>query len=236
MQGAWRAWLQEEGVSDNLKGLSQAQLQVRYWYNEELVSRNFLIPGSLAIIMALTGTLLTALVISREWERGTMEALMSTPVRISELILGKMIPYFFFGMFSFGMSVCVAILFYHVPFRGTWLLLGLVSSVFLFTSLGLGLLISAIARNQFVAAQAAQVTAFLPAFILSGFIFEISSMPWPIQMLSYILPARYYVSSLQTLFLVGDVWSLLLFNMLPMAVIGSIYFYFSVRITVKRLD
>lgn len=236
VQGAWQIWLQQQNQSNELKGLPLIKVQPRFWYNEELHSRNFLIPGSLAIIMTLIGTLLTALVVSREWERGTMEALMSTPVNIFELILGKLIPYFILGMGSMFMCFFIAVFLYSVPFRGSFLLLGLISSVFLFSALALGLLISTIARNQFAAAQAAMVSAFLPAFMLSGFIFEIASMPLPIRLVTAVLPARYFVSSLQTLFLVGDVWSLLLFNLMCMLVIGIFLTAVTLRRTVKRLD
>jgi ABC-2 type transport system permease protein len=132
VQGAWQIWLQEEALSNNLKGLPKVNAQPRFWYNEELKSRNFLIPGSLAIIMALIGTLLTALVISREWERGTMEALMSTPVNIYELVLGKMIPYYILGMISMTVCVFISVFLYDVPFRGSFIVLGLVASVFLY--------------------------------------------------------------------------------------------------------
>jgi ABC-2 type transport system permease protein len=236
VQGAWQVWLQQEALSYGLKGLPLVKTQSRFWYNEELQSRNFLIPGSLAIIMTLIGTLLTALVVSREWERGTMEALMSTPVNIFELLLGKLIPYFILGMSSMTMCVFIAVFLYSVPFRGSFIVLAIVSSVFLFSALGLGLLISTIAKNQFAASQAALVSAFLPAFMLSGFIFEIASMPLPIRILTYILPARYFVSSLQTLFLVGNVWSLIWFNLIPMLIIGLILFGLTLSRTVKRLD
>lgn len=236
VQGAFSSWLQQEKINNNLKGLPLAVLQPRFWYNEELESRNFLVPGSLAIIMTLIGTLLTALVVAREWERGTMEALMSTPVSITELLFGKLIPYFTLGMVSMAMCVVVAVFVYHVPLRGSALLLAFVSAVFLFTALGLGLLISTIARNQFVAAQAALVAAFLPGFILSGFIFEILSMPPIIQMVTYIIPARYFVSSLQTLFLVGNVWQLILYNIIPMFGIGLFFYFVTALKTVKRLD
>ena len=236
VQLAFQNWLQQEKISRGLTGLPLVQAQQRFWYNEELESRYFLIPGSLAIIMTLIGTLLTALVVAREWERGTMEALMSTPVSIVELLIGKLIPYFILGMFSMAICVAFSVLFYHVPFRGSLLLLGVVSSVFLFTALGLGLLISTLAKNQFVAAQAAMVAAFLPGFILSGFIFEISSMPVWIQMITYIVPARYFVSSLQTLFLVGNVWRLVMIDIFIMLIIGLVVFLITASKTVKRLD
>lgn len=236
VQGAWQTWLQEQQITRNIQGLSLAVLQPRFWYNEQLESRNFLIPGSLAIIMTLIGTLLTALVVAREWERGTMEAMMSTPVSIWELIIGKLVPYFVLGMTSMTMCVAISVLFYHVPFRGSFLLLALVSGIFLLTALGLGFLISTISRNQFVAAQAAIVAAFLPGFILSGFLFEISSMPFVIQLITYVVPARYFVSCLQTLFLVGNVPSLLIANTIPMAIIGGLLFLIIAHNTVKRLD
>lgn len=236
VRGAWQTWLQIEHISSNLQGLPLVTILSRFWYNEELESRNFLIPGSLAIIMTLIGTLLTALVVAREWERGTMEALMSTPVTIEELLVGKLVPYFALGMLSMIMCVVLSVMIYNVPFRGSILLLLLVSSVFLITALGLGLLISTLTRNQFVAAQAAIVAAFLPGFILSGFLFEISSMPKVIQWITFIVPARYFVSSLQTLFLVGDVYQLIWSNLIPMILIGLLIFFITSRKTVKRLD
>lgn len=236
VQGAWQVWLAQEALSSDLKGLPLVIPQPRFWYNEELESRFFLIPGSLAIIMTLIGTLLTALVVSREWERGTMEALMATPVSITELVIGKIVPYYVLGMGSMFVSTLCAILFYHIPLRGSIWLLAFVSSVFLLCALGLGLLISTIARNQFVAAQAAIVSSFLPAFILSGFIFEISSMPAPIREFTRLIPARYFVSSLQTLFLVGNVWKLILMNVLFMLIFAAIILTITARKTVKRLD
>lgn len=236
VQAAWQNWLRQEHITNKLEGLPLIETQPRFWYNEKLESRNFLIPGSIAIIMALIGTLLTSLVVSREWERGTMEALMSTPIHIVEILIGKLVPYFVLGMMAMTMSVMIAVFFYQVPLRGSFLVLALVASVFLFAALGQGLFISTLARNQFAASQAAIVSAFLPAFMLSGFIFEIASMPLPIRMLTYILPARYFVSSLQTIFLVGNVWSLLFYNVLGMLILGVFLFILTARRTVKRLD
>lgn len=234
--GAWQNWLRQKSIINATNQESLVKAVPRFWYNEQLESRNFLIPGSLAIIMTLIGTLLTALVVAREWERGTMEALMSTPVHIVEIIIGKLVPYFILGMAAMTMSVSIAIFFYGVPFRGSFAVLFIVSSVFLLTSLEMGLLISTLARNQFGAAQAAIVSAFLPAFMLSGFIFEIASMPLPIRLFTYILPARYFVSSLQTLFLVGNVKWLLTHNVIAMGIIGIILFVAISKKTVKRLD
>jgi len=233
---AWSLWLQQEKISNNLQGLPLINIQPRFWYNEELLSRNFLVPGSLAIIMTLIGTLLTALVIAREWERGTMEALMSTPVTIHEILIGKLIPYFILAMSSMIFCVITAVFVYNIPLRGSWLLLAWMTTCFLFPALGLGLIISTLTRNQFAASQAAMTSSFLPAYILSGFIFEIASMPKIIQAFTYLLPARYFVSALQTLFLVGNVWTLMFYDMIPMLIIGMGLFLLTARITVKRLD
>ncbi len=236
VQAAWTNWLQQEAISNNENTLSLVNPEIRYWYNEELESRNFLIPGSLAIIMTLIGTLLTALVVSREWERGTMEALMATPVTVTELVVGKLVPYFVLGMCSMLLCTSVAVFFYHIPLRGSLLLLLVVSALFLLSSLSIGLLISTIARNQFVAAQVAIVASFLPAFILSGFLFEISSMPAPIRAFTYLIPARYFVSSLQTLFLVGNIWQLIFINGAYMFVFGATIISLTTYKTAKRLD
>lgn len=234
--GAWANWLQQEAIDRKLTNLPLIAAQPRFWYNEELQSRNFLVPGSLAIIMTLIGTLLTALVVAREWERGTMEALMSTPVTITQLLVGKIVPYYILGMVSMTLCVIFARIMYQLPFRGSWLALELVTSCFLISALGLGLLISTATKNQFAAAQAAMVSAFLPAYILSGFIFEIASMPLPIQWITYVVPARYFVTSLLTIFLVGDIWSLIIANIIPMLLLGFLVFILISRITVKRLD
>lgn len=235
-RGAWQAWLQQERISNNLQNISLVTTQSRFWYNEELLSHNFLIPGSLAIIMTLIGTLLTALVVSREWERGTMESLMSTPVTSFELILGKMIPYFCLAMISMLICVVFAVVIYGVPFRGSYILLFFLTAVFLYPALGLGLMISTLGKNQIISSQAAIFSAFLPAFILSGFIFEINSMPLPIYIIAHFIPAKYFVSSIQTIFLVGNVWPLILMNMACMFLLGSVFYIVVYFKTVKRLD
>ncbi len=236
VMGAYGKWLTQEHIKSGGATPPGIDIQTRYWYNEELESRFFLIPGSLAIIMTLIGTLLTALVIAREWERGTMESLMSTPVTIVEIILSKLISYFALGMGSMAMCVILSVTLYGVPFRGSILLLAFVSAIFLICALSMGLLISTLSKNQIVASQVAIVIGFLPAYILSGFIFEISSMPFFIRGLTYILPARYFVQCLQTLFLVGNVWKLILINLLPMIGMGLVLFFYTARKTVKRLE
>ncbi len=236
-QGVFGNWLAQEAISQGKQ--TQTQLissDPRFWYNEQLESRFFLLSGSLAIIMTLIGSLLTALVVAREWERGTMEALMSTTVSIWELVWAKVIPYFCLGMISMIICVFLSIVFYDLPLRGSFLVLLMVSALFLFCSLGLGLMISTITKNQIFASQITLVTAFLPAYILSGFLFEIHSMPHWIQVLTYIVPAKYFVQSLQSLFLVGNVWPLLFLDMIPIVGIGLIFFLITASKTAKRLD
>jgi ABC-2 type transport system permease protein len=236
VRGAFMNWLIQEKISQGSLKEPLLDVEPRFWYNEALESKNFLIPGSIAIIMTLIGTLLTALVIAKEWERGTMESLITTPVRMIELMIAKLISYFILGMCAFFISMVFSLVVFEVPFRSSVLLLSGVTTVFLWVALGLGLLISTLAKNQFVAAQTAIISAFLPAFMLSGFVYETSSMPWYIQYITYCIPAKYFVTCLQTLFLVGSVWKLLLYNTLMMSVIGLIFFVITARKIVKRLD
>ncbi len=236
VQGAWLHWqglMAQEHAEENIFPI---KTEPRYWYNEEIRSRHFLVPSSIAVILTIIGTLLTALVIAREWERGSMEGLLSTPVTKIELILGKLIPYFFLGMASMVVCTLLAVLVFDVPLRGSYTALCLTSSVYLFAALGMGLFISTITKNQFVASQAALISAFLPAFLLSGFIYDIRSMPLIIQGITYIIPARYLVSSLKTIFLVGDVWPLLIFNMACMALVACIFLVSVVAKTQMKLD
>ena len=235
-QGVWASWLQQLARSRGEELKLPVQLEQRVWYNSELRSRNFLVPGLIAIIMTLIGALLTALVMAREWERGTMEALMVTPVTIRELLIGKLIPYFILGMGGMGLSVTMALFLFEVPLRGSLLLLAGASSLFLLVALAMGLLISIAAKNQFVAGQVAIIVTFLPAFILSGFIFDIGSMPGVIQALTHVIAARYFVAILQTIFMAGNVWTVILPNALALAVMALILFAIIRRRAHKRLE
>jgi ABC-2 type transport system permease protein len=212
IQGVWQTWLsgyaRERGHDVDVP----VQLEPRIWFNPAVRSRNFLVPGLIAVIMTLTGAMLTSMVVAREWERGTMEALMVTPVRIWEITLGKLLPYFVLGMGGMLLSVAMALWLFDVPLRGSFWVLTATSALYMMVALGMGLLISTIARSQFVAGQIALVATFLPAFILSGFIFQISSMPEPVQVITHIIPARYFVAILQTVFMAGDIWPVLLAN------------------------
>jgi ABC-2 type transport system permease protein len=211
-------------------------IESRFWFNSELTSRNTLLPGCITLIMATIGTLLTALVVSREWERGTMEALMVTPVKIREIIISKLVPYFVLGMGSMLFSVAICMVVFEMPFRGSILALCIVSSVFLLTSLVSGLLISTTSKNQFVAAQAALISAFLPTTLLSGLIFDIDGMPAIIRAITMAIPARYFVPSLQTIFLAGDVWSVLLPATVFLTAMFIVFFILTIRASPKRLE
>lgn len=228
----WRA----QNLAENARAAPGVNVQSRFWFNPELASRFFLVPGSIAIVMTLIGTLLTALVVAREWERGTMEAMMATPIGVAELLAGKLAPYLALGLVSMMLCTIVGVALFGVPLRGSIVALLLIAFVFLLPALGQGLVISAATKNQFVASQIALITGFLPAFLLSGFIFEISSMPGWIQTITYVVPARYLIPSLQTVFLAGDVWSLILPNLGAMLLIGTVFFGLSALVTNKRLD
>lgn len=208
----------------------------RIWFNESTVSRNFLVPGLITLIMTLIGTLLTALVVAREWERGTMEAILVTPLRRIDLLLGKVLPYFTLGMLGMGLSVVVAITLFGVPFRGSLGAMFLLSALFMLASLGFGLLISAAIRIQFVAAQISIVAGFLPALFLSGLLFDLDSTPRFIQIMSYVVPARYFVSISHTLFMAGDIWSVLLPDALALALMAVVFITLAYLKLTKRLE
>jgi ABC-2 type transport system permease protein len=241
VQGLWTNWVQQEAVSHAVlvnrpKAAPLVTAEPRVWFNPDLNSNYALLPGAVGIVLTLIGTLLTALVVAREWERGTMEALLATPVTPGELLVGKVVPYFALGMIAMALSVAITVIAFGVPFRGSVLALLVVSSDYLMVMLGLGLLISTVMRNQFAASQAAIISAFLPAFELSGFIFEIDSMPAPIRLLTRLLPARYFVSSLQTIFLTGDVPSVLVPNSLVLLIMAAGLFFALIRVTRERLE
>ena len=208
----------------------------RIWFNESGESRNFMIPGLITLIMTLTGILLTALVVAREWERGTMEALLVTPLRRIDILLGKILPYYVLGMIGMGLSVILAVSLFQVPFRGSVAALLLVSSLFMLASLGFGLLLSATIRIQFVAAQISIIAGFLPALFLSGLIFDLKSTPLPIQIISHVVPARYFVTIGHTLFMAGDIWSVLLPNALVLALMAFVFITLAFRKITKRLE
>lgn len=229
-------WLQQRALETGGVAPAPVTVEPQMWFNPSRESKNYIVPGSIAIIITMIGTLLTAMVVAREWERGTMETIMATPVRIQEIVLGKLLPYFGLGLGSMLFCTLAAILIFQTPFRGSFLSLFVFSALFLFTCLGVGLLVSTLAKNQFVAGQFALVLGFLPAVQLSGFIFEISSMPRLIQGLTYLFPARYFVQGLQSTFLAGDVPSILVTNGVVLVGFSGLLFFLNARLTRKRLE
>jgi ABC-2 type transport system permease protein len=216
--GAWSARLAAQGQA----GQSQlVNVQSRLWFNEANDSSYFLVPGLIVLVMTLIGALLTAMVMAREWERGTLESLLVTPVRREEILLGKTLPYFVLALFGFLLCVLSAQFLFQVPLRGSiWVLSG-ASMLYVLVALGIGLLISSWVKNQLVASQLTLLATFMPAFMLSGFLFDLRSMPTVVRLVTYALPARYYVALLQSVFLAGNVWSVIVPNTLVLAAMAA---------------
>ncbi len=236
VNGVWQTWLAQRAADRGETREREVMLVPRYWFNPAATSRNFLIPGSITVIMTVIGALLTSLVVAREWERGTMEALLSSPVTRAELMLSKVLPYYALGMFSLLLCVATARWLLGVPFRGTLLALIVVGTFFLLSVLGIGLAISTATRNQFNAAQAALNAAFLPAVMLSGFIYEISSMPPALRAFTHLIPARYFVSAIQTLFQAGSLWHALWPQIVALMIASAFFLGLTARLTRRRMD
>jgi drug efflux transport system permease protein len=236
LQQVWVGWLTRFAAGKGLPLKVPVQVDVRVWFNPSVTSTDFLVPGLIAIIMTLTGALLTAMVVAREWERGTMEGLLVTPASIEEIVLSKLLPYFALGMGGMALSLAVAVWLFEVPFRGSLWLLLTSSSAFLLCALGMGLLISTVSKNQFIAGQLAITATFLPAYVLSGFAFDINSMPVTIRLITHIVPARYFVTILQSLFLVGNVWPVVLPNILALVIMAAIFLGLARRAARKSLE
>lgn len=209
--------------------------EIRSWYNEDLNSHYFILPGSIATTMTLIGILLTALVIAREWERGTMESLLSTNVRKIHIVLGKYIPYFVIGMMSMIFNVFLCINLFKIPFRGNFFVLIFVGGLFLFTSLGIGLIISSKLKNQFLASQVSLGVGFLPALLLSGLMFPINSMPIFFQYFTRIMPPRYFITFIESEFMAGTVWSIVITNSIFLTILGLFLFVMVYKSTDMRL-
>jgi ABC-2 type transport system permease protein len=236
VRSAWDGWLAHRADDLGQSPPSSVSLEPRFWFNPSAESRNYLVPGSITIIMTVIGALLTSLVVAREWERGTMEALLASPVTRAELLLSKLLPYYALGIISLLICVAVSVFAIGVPFRGSIIVLWMVGSLFLGSALGLGLLLSTTTRNQFNAAQAALNAAFLPAVILSGFIYEIRSMPLLIRGVTYLVPARYFVTAMQTLFQAGNLWPVLVPDMLFLTLASCFFIGLTALKTRRRLD
>jgi ABC-2 type transport system permease protein len=227
------SWLRTRGLT-----LQPAPINIatRTWYNEDLESSAFIVPGVLALVMSVIGAFLTSLTIAREWERGSMEQLISTPVTAMEIMLGKLAPYFVLGMIDVAVCAVLAIAWFHVPFRGSYGTLAVSSALFMVVVLSLGFFISVVAKNQLAASQLSLIITFLPAFLLSGFLFSIEQMPVPLQVITHIFPARYYVTLLKKIFLKGTPAALLTSELLPLAAFTLVLAFVATRSFHKRLE
>jgi ABC-2 type transport system permease protein len=208
-------WLHSHG---QMAKPTPIRVETRTWYNEDLESSAFIVPGVLALVMSVIGAFLTSLTIAREWERGTMEQLISTPVTPFEIMFGKLVPYFVIGMIDVMVCALIALYWFHVPFRGSFTTLLISSVMFMIVVLSMGFFISVIAKSQLAASQIALLATFLPAFLLSGFLFAIEQMPTVLQWITHIFPARYYVSVLKKIFLKGSPATLLYADLIPLAI------------------
>lgn len=236
VQGAWATWLVAREHVMPGAAPTPVNVEFRIWFNEDLDSHKSIVPGLVAVVMTLIGALLTALVVAREWERGTMEALLTTPLTRAELLIGKLVPYFVLGMGGMIISVGAALILFGLPFKGSALLMVLSAAVFMLVVLGLGLAVSTVTRNQFAASIIGITATMLPAVLLSGLIFDIHSMPKFIQILTYVFPARYFVDILKTLFLVGNTWGVVLPNLAALIFMASIFMTITVVKTRRTLD
>ncbi|MGA2168000.1 MAG: ABC transporter permease [Terracidiphilus sp.] len=226
-------WLRGRGQSIQPALVS---VETRTWYNEDLESSAFIVPGVLALVMSVIGAFLTSLTIAREWERGSMEQLISTPVSAMEIMLGKLAPYFVLGMFDVIVCAVIAIYWFQVPFRGSYITLLVSSALFLMVVLSLGFFISVLAKNQFAACQIALLVTFLPAFLLSGFLFSIEQMPVALRWITSVVPARYYVSLLKKIFLKGTPTAMLYADLIPLTVFALVLALLATRSFHKRLE
>ena len=236
VSGALQVWLSGQQHERRLVAPGGIDLEYRDWFNAELRSADFIVPGIIAMVMTMAGTLLTASGVSREWEHGTMESMLASPARMGELILARLACNFGLGIGSMIMSVLIAIVVFDVPFRGGTVALAAAVSLFLMFALGLGLFISTLARNQFVAAQLSFLTTMMPAMMLSGMLFDIAAMPHWLRIITYFVPARYLVAILQTLFLAGDVWPVILPNLAGLAIAAVVTLTATLLVTRRRLD
>jgi ABC-2 type transport system permease protein len=208
----------------------------RIWFNSANTSTWYLVPGLIVLIMTLVGAFLTAMVMAREWERGTLEALFVSPVRPTEILLAKIIPYFLVGMLGLGMCLLAARFLFHVPMFGSLLIVLGSSMLYMLVALGIGLVISSVMKNQFLASQLALITSFMPALMLSGFLFDLRNVPVVIYLVGQLLPATYFMELIRTLFLAGNVWPLIFKNSVILASYAVLLLGLARFVTRKRLD
>jgi ABC-2 type transport system permease protein len=235
-QGPVAQWGEAQAGSGSLLSAGPVVVVDRMWFNESNNSHYFLVPGLIVLVMTIIGAFLTAMVVAREWERGTLEALFVTPMRAGEFLWSKLIPYFGLGMIGFVLCLLAGQFLFHVPLRGSLLLLCLASMIYLLVALGVGLLVSTLVKSQFLASQLAMTLTFMPAMMLSGFLYDLRSMPGFIQGITYALPARYAVALMQTIYLAGNVRSVVWPNLAVLAAMATALLVLTRLATRKRLS
>ena len=235
-QGVVALWSSAQAGSEGTASIGQVITVDRIWFNENNDSHYFLVPGLIVLVMTIIGAFLTAMVVAREWERGTLEALFVTPMRPGEFLISKLVPYFGLGMFGFVLCLLAGQFLFHVPLRGSLVLLCLASMIYLLVALGIGLLVSTLVKSQFLASQLAMTLTLMPAMMLSGFLYDLRSMPVFIQGITYAMPARYAVTLMQTLYLAGDVGSVVWPNLGVLAAIAATLLVLTRMATRKQLS
>ena len=238
---ASQAMLKENYIRGILAGGAEnsnlsVKVESRIWFNDANDSRYFMIPGVIVIIMTLIGTMLTSMLMAQEYEHGNLESMFVTPMTSTEILLAKAVNNFVLGMVGLGITLIASRYIFHVPIRGSVSILILGSAIYLLLSLALGLVISSVAKNQFVASQLTLVTTFLPTFTLSGFLFEIHNMPVVLRWISLLVPARYFVDFLQTIFLVGNVWPNIVQNLTILSGITVFLMVLAKQLNPKTLE
>jgi len=239
VEGAVATWsLKQADRAGSVRAAQAGGVRVddRMWFNAANDSTWYLVPGLIVLIMTLVGTFLTALVMAREWERGTLEALFVTPVRPVEILIAKIIPYFCVGMLGLFLCLAAAQLLFDVPLHGSLAVLLFAAMIYMLVSLGIGLLISAMTKSQFLASQIAILASFLPAMMLSGFVFDLRNVPLAVQVIGQMLPATYFMSLAKSLFLAGNQWPLIIKNCSILAAYAVVLLGLARVVTRKRLD
>ena len=238
LEGAINGWLVRNQQKFMGSGQRVGAITVvsRMWFNDANTSTWYFIPGLIVLVITISGVFLTSMVMAKEWERGTLEALFVTPVKVLEILLSKMIPYFCVAMVGFSLCVAASQLLFDVPMHGSFIIILLCTMLYLFVALGVGLMISSITKNQFLASQMALVLSMMPTMMLSGFLFDLRSVPLVVKMVGYALPPTYYMQLLKTLFLAGNNWSLILKNCTILVLYAIFFISMAFRVTQKRVE
>lgn len=239
LNGALSQWAlrqTDRGAKGGTAAAGTITVAERMWFNAANTSTWYLVPGLIVLIMTLVGAFLTAMVMAREWERGTLEALFVSPVRPTEILLAKIIPYFMIGMLGLGMCLLAARFLFEVPMYGSLLMLLVSSMLYLLVALGIGLVISSVTKNQFLACQLALISSFMPAMMLSGFLFDLRNVPTVIRLVGHALPATYFMELIRTLFLAGNVWPLIFKNCAILTGYAVLLLGLARYVTRKKLD